>query len=445
MTATCIRFRLGAHGAWLAMLAMAIAPAGPALGLDDIEAVLAHMAAERAAFDPAPLLKMGPDAVTALFDRLFPETAPRAPVPELGREQAARLVAQLGAPEYKQRESATHELARTGRRHAELVKQAAQSPDPEVRLRAKSILAAWDQTAKMPRPKDPRFYEDALGRYFDRLKDPEAWLRVAERTRLALQQKGKLDKGQRRILSLSLAAVGKIRKDQYSDVFTPLLDDPREWIAVWVVRTIGAHSGNDYFPALLLKALRSEREAVVVAALTWTPKCQDKDRADEVKRLVSTLFETGNETLKLHAAFTLMQSYGNKHGTAYILSQTRNPDVNLARKAVYWIGDACNSAKPAYPELLEHLLPLLKSEDFTMKRAAAYALGTYQGEPVIGHLIPLLADEEATLRAEVRMKLLEQPDTALLKQLLRRAAEHDEAEKVRHAATDLLRELEKGE
>jgi hypothetical protein len=254
-------------------------------------------------------------------------------------------------------------------------------------------------------------------------------------------EKGPLQKGQRNLIEYGLAALAKTGDDRVVDPLIPLLKHKDYAVAVMVTRSIGSHKDNRYFPRFLLEALKSDREFVVAAALDWTPNCWDPAKANEVRRLVTAVFEGSNEKLKFQACFPMMHSYGDRRAIDYLLSQANNPDKARAVRAMGWIGDACNSGKQAFPELLATLVPLLKSEDKEIRRRAAYALGTYQGTEVVDNLIPLLADSEDIIRQETSSKLLAQQDKTMLKTRLADAAEKSENETVRAKAKELLEKL----
>ncbi|MDK1032654.1 MAG: HEAT repeat domain-containing protein, partial [Planctomycetia bacterium] len=116
-------------------------------------------------------------------------------------------------------------------------------------------------------------------------------------------------------------------------------------------------------------------------------------------------------------------------------------DPYRVRRSIGRIGDSCNSGKPAYPELLETLVPLLKSEDSGTGRAAADALRTYAGEEVVKNLIPLLGDQQNIIVTEASRNLLRQRDKAMLRRLLGEAAKINQSAVVRMQAAQLLKKL----
>ena len=406
----------------------------------DIEATLSEMAREGQVFNPDDLLKMGPRGFSALLDRLLPETA-EAGEPLLSREDALRLIEQLGNDDFESRELATQRLAEVGQPFEELIVDAAQDEDPEVRFRARSVLSAWQKAREEYQTQTVSQYEKAFGVYVKSLADDECLRGLARRVRLALE-KGSLHGEKQKLLAHCVEAIAKSGKDEYCDVLTPLLDHKDLAVATWVTRCVGSYSRNRFFPSLLIQALQSGREEVVETAIDWTSDCWDQSRSQEVKRLLTKIFEGESENLKFHACFPLMYSYGDKKAVAYILLQTQSKDKARARTAIYWIGDACNGGKKAYPELLEALVPFLQSDDKSLRRAAADALGTYAGEEVVRNLIPLLADPEPIIVGEASRNLLKQKDKVMLRRYLTDAQANHSNSLIRQRAGELLEKLE---
>ena len=290
---------------------------------------------------------------------------------------------------------------------------------------------------------DVGIYADAFSVYLIGITDKAMLSELAQRTRLILETEPK-PKGQRKLLSHCLSAIAKSGNDQITDQLTPLLKHEDEEIAVWVTRTVGSHSGNRYFPRMLLEALKSDRERVVDTALSWTPNCWDRNKSSEVKRLVTAVFGGDNQRLKFHACFPMMHSYGDRRAIDYLLSQTKSPDKARAGRAISWIGDSCNSGKKVFPKLLEHLVPLLTSKDKALRRRAADALGTYQGPEVVDALLPLLGDQEDIIQRETSRNLLDQRDKTMLKVRLTDAATNAKSKAGRENAKELLSKLTEG-
>jgi len=213
-------------------------------------------------------------------------------------------------------------------------------------------------------------------------------------------------------------------------------------VSVFVVRSIGAGRDNRFFPTLLIDALCSERAEVVEEAIKWSPDCWDSAKADLVHRCLKTIFAGQNENLKFQACFALMHGYGDRDAVAYLLSQTQSENRARAERAIGWIGDACNWGKPASPDLLQSLVPLLESKDDALRRAAADALGTYSGDAVITNLIRMLGDRVQIISSEARQNLLDQRDKAMVKRLLSETVRGGTNDVTASKVDELLKELD---
>jgi HEAT repeat protein len=414
-----------------AFLALAFADPAPKLARPDGEKLLAEMVRDDVPYDPQPLHKLGIPGLEAVLDRLLPDTAgPDKPPPE---EHLRELVRQLGDTEFDVREKATRELASYGVRAREHVRKAARSDDIEVRRRAEGILEEW-------KPIDPGRYHRGFFRYAAGIKDRDRLALLARRTAVALA--GEMP-GENRLLLLKTSAglVARSGQDDLCDPFRPLVKHPDHRVAVALIQTIGMHKPQTSFPQVLFDALESDREAVVYAAIDWSPNCWDEKKAPEVRKRLRKIFEKGPERLKFQASFVLMHSHADAEAHRYLLEQTASKDAERARCALCWIGDSCNVGKPATRALLERLDPLLASKDAGMRRDAARALGVYAGEEVIRRLIPLLGEEDQTITAAAACGLRDQTDQTLLRRMLRDAADKHANSAVRAAAADVLAKL----
>jgi len=433
------RIRAGAAsllGVWMAFAA------APALGADqapEIQRLLADLKAQGANFKPDKLRKTGLPGFRALLDRLLPETADRKR-PAMSQAEVARLIRDLGSDDYRTRDAATRKLIEAGPAHRGLVVEAMRSKDPEVILRARSILAEWDSGSWSAEQLAVAEYGTGFLICLDGLTNEACWVELARRLRMAFER-GSPRGRKRMILAHCLEQIARSGNDKYCRPLIPLLKHPQASLAVWVTRVFGSHSGNRYFPALLLEALKSDRELVADTAISWAPNCWDARRTREVRRLLTRIFDGDNERLKFHACFPLMHDHRDKRAVAYLLSQAGSGDRDRALRAVGWLGDSCNSGRPAWPALLEELAPLLRSEDAALRRAAAGALGTYAGEEVVKNLIPLLGDEQAIIASEVSRALLDQRDKPMLRRQLADAQTHSQSEAVRRRAAELLAKL----
>ena len=239
---------------------------------------------------------------------------------------------------------------------------------------------------------------------FISVKDPNSLDLMAERVHYILKQGRPKSKRQQFVLRM-LMALGRSGDDRYSDLLMPLLEHPDVRVAVTVVRGLGAGRNLRYIPPLLLKALESPRIEIAKTAIGYSTSLWGRKRVKAVRAALVRHFQGDNEELKFKAAFALMHDRGDPEATAYILSQTQSPDRKRARYAIGRIGDSCNSGKPLYPELLDALVPYLKSDDAKLRRAAAVALCTYTGQQMVWLVVPSLNDPDSTVSSGVFSKL----------------------------------------
>jgi HEAT repeat protein len=380
----------------------------PALAADekpvDVQPFLDSMQQNGSRFDAAELQRLGLPAMSALLDRLLPDTVP-APKDDL-QKIVPGLIGQLSHENFDTREQATLRLIAIGRGHRAAITEATRSTDPEVRQRAQRILAAWEGI----KPLELGGYTQAFSVYLQGIKDRERLDLLAERTVTAFQR-GMPEGDRREVLRLAVAAVARGGDDKRCDRFRPLLQHADVRVPALVVNTVGGCKENSsFFPRLLLDALDCERPEVVQVAILWAPDPPLRVRA-EVRRLLVHIFTHGSEPLKFEACFPLMHTFRDEAAYRYLMEQAQNKDPERARIAMCWLGDSRNWGRPVTPELLDKLVPHLKSTNLELRRAAACALGTYRGEKVIQNLVPLLADPEAIVVQEVSNALQDQAQT----------------------------------
>ncbi|MHC4983182.1 MAG: HEAT repeat domain-containing protein [Planctomycetota bacterium] len=398
------------------------APQGPAAGLEDDRGHLAatRLKAElrRRGADSESVSDLldaaigrGPSGLEVILDALYPQMAG----PPDG-SAVAEAIRQLDSDDYGTCKKAAEQLASWGRHVRPALSGALAGAGPAARTWIQSILACLDE----PQPTHIDRWRKLAERKIETIESPELLEMMVERVAGKLAEappKG----AHKRILRSMIAALVRSRRDRYSRILAPLLKHTDTQVAVFLTEAVGSRRPNSYFPPLLLMALESDRPAVVEAAIRWAPNCWDKPRRREVYRLLRRIFKGKNEQLKFKACFPLMHDFADKEAIAYILSQTVSKDRKRAIRATSWIGDACNTGRPASPDLLENLVPYLKSDDNELRRAAADALGTYSGQDVIYNLIPLLTDPEDIIATEAFNNLAQQRDKAMLNRLLSRA------------------------
>jgi HEAT repeats len=405
----------------------------------DVKIILAHMAAQRNAFNPNEIHDLGVRGLEGLLNRLLPDTVP-PPKVQVTEQEILDLIKQLGNEQFEVRERATRKLLALGHGNRPLLIKAVKDPDAEVRQRIKGILDEWDPD----QGPDLAPYVEAFWVYSERLiRDKDCVFLLAQRTAAALQNG--IETGPRRtFLEYGLRAVSRSCNDRAFNLFRPLLKHDDVSVGVMVVHNLGGYkSNNHFFPTLLLEALASEREPILAEAIDWAPNCWDRKQAREVERLVRQVFVKGNANLKFRASFALMHSYRDDQAYAYILQQTQSTDAGRAQTAIYWLADNSNYQRQATPELLKNLVPYLTSPNNELRRAAGHALGVYSDKKLIENLVQLLGDNQAIIVNETSTTLLEHREKAEVRPVLENAAKNHENKVIRAKAQELLDMLDK--
>jgi len=397
---------------------------------------MAAMATHRSQFDPSGLHAMGYEGLSAVLDRLLPDTArPAAGAADTADETVDRIIARLGDERFLVRESATRELIELGRAVRPRLIEAAGHADAEIRWRARSILRKWEIEVK----EDKSRFVAGFEAYCEGIQGQRRIEELAERARLVLDG-GAPDGARRQIVTACMAAVARNGDDRYTDRFRPLLEHEDVQVPVLVVRAIGAAVADRDCPVLLLDALADDRRETVMEAMRWAPHCGDGPHKSDVRRLLIGLFEGEDEELKLQVSFPLMSVFDDPRAADYLLAQLAGPDEQRRSQAFDWIGDAGNFGKPASAKLLDAMGPLLQSPDHRVRRQALRTLSIYSGEEVVKRLIPMLADPNASIAGEAVPRLRHQRDKEMLRRVLAEAAENGDG-RIRTKAAEVLEKL----
>lgn len=405
---------------------------------EQIDDRLADMSTSGSAFNPKELHELGLAGLERLLDRLFPETAPaRKEDAPPARDEARRLIGQLGDEDFRVREEATRQLIAKGKSHRELLLKAAGSDDAEVRLRARRILAAW-------MPQAGGLVEQALGgfwKYAEGIRDRERLLALARRTRLVLDRDWP-EGSQVHLTRLCLAGVAKGGDEEACEVLRPLLAHPDVRVARLVVETIGSYKDKPFFPRLLLDALSSERDEVVEAAVRWCQHSRQSPRDAEVRRALVRVFSERSDPLKFQSCLMLTQEFDDPQAWLFLIEQTQSKEPLRAASAQSRLAGLAYSGQPASQELIDTLVPQLASPALAQRWGAAKVLGIHAGREVVVCLVPLLADKEQSVRQEVRRSLLKQSDRSLVREVVQREVALRDDEQARQEFHALLKEID---
>jgi len=401
----------------------------------EILVILADMLEQQHQFRPDRLEAMGLDGLSAVMDFLLPETAEPRKV-DLPEETIEELVKQLGAVNYRVRETAFERLYGLGRGIEPVLVEAAGNADAEIAWRARQILRKWEAE----RNADKSRYLPAFAVYTFSIRD-DVRLRELVRRTLAALENGWSDGRKQQILTHCISAVAQSGKDEHVDRFRPLLQHERIEVAVMVVNAVGSRASGSHYPSLLLDALQADRPEVVRQAIRFTSYCQDKSRRPEVQRLLVALFEGENEQLKFETCAPLMNAFDYDPARDYLLDQAKTGDRSRQFQVLSQLRASSTTNRTVDEKLLAGLKPLLADSDNSVRRMACRTLSSYTGEDVVKALIPLLADSYSTIPREVDRYLKSYPEKETVRRLLNDAAEKHSESKVRQAAEKLLKEL----
>jgi hypothetical protein len=151
------------YGVWLVLLhplLVAWLGAGACFAGDvALDEILLQMSEDGSKLNSEPLHNYGLGGLSMLLDKLFPRTA-KQPDHSLSEDEVTRLIRQLGAEDFGDREHATRRIGDEAEVFRGLVEQASQDPDPEIRARVRSILGGWDARAES-------FLKGDVGKYAD--------------------------------------------------------------------------------------------------------------------------------------------------------------------------------------------------------------------------------------------------------------------------------------
>lgn len=106
-----------------------------------------YMLTQKASYDPAPLIALGPSGAKALFTVMCPDIF-QAPGIDLPPERIQQLIKELGSESYATRTAASTALGQAGAQSGEEMLAASKSKNPEIRMRAGQILAQWKSAGK---------------------------------------------------------------------------------------------------------------------------------------------------------------------------------------------------------------------------------------------------------------------------------------------------------
>lgn len=359
------------------------------------------MATRGAAYDSTELHALGVDGLAAVLDAFLPGTAPPQP-PATGpsADAVARRLAELDHDDFAIREAASSWLQTHARPQRALLAAAA-ADTVERRLRIERILASWEQRP----PVRLSAYLTGLWAFLEQIHDPPRLNLLARRTAAALHE-GFPAGDQLHLLRLCLAGVAHGGDEHACDLLRPLVRHPDRRVATLVVETVGAYKHPPTFlPRLLIDALESERTEVIEAALRFLSDSQPASHRAALWQALKALRQHAEEGLRFQACLPLVRVFHDAQAWSDVIAQTASADRARARTAWNWIGDTRPARQPPSEELLDVLDRFLARGTPAQRRAAAQALGLYEGPAVIERLAGLLADGDLAVVAQVQRAL----------------------------------------
>jgi HEAT repeat protein len=375
-----------------ATVTSADAPTRPARRLsadgEPVRKVLERMRAQAGRLTPearAELHKLGPEGLSAVLDELLPGTAEDA-ASVVTEAAATALIRQLGSVRYARREAATAKLIRWGRFPRtqvpflhERLEQATRGEDPEVAVRARSVLRAWGR-----REQDYVVrWADALAVYVRGLHDPDRLDLLARRAAVALRL-GRPSGGRERLLEAMVARIAAAGKDRYCDLLRPTLAHSDRDLPLWLFERMRPHLPPGFVPRLFLDALVSHRRPLADDVL-------GRLEAPPIDRLAALLRTSSGQ-----AAVYVVRALGlslDPRALAPLTAALKHKEAE-----VRWIA-ALALARHSDPGAVEPLIAALRDSDAKVVAAAARTLGMYADWRAVLPLIAALGHSESRVRA----------------------------------------------
>ena len=206
-------------------------------------------------------------------------------------------------------------------------------------------------------------------------------------------------------LGLLVAATLNIKKDKFHASYQEIIDKCGEEAALWIIQTLGSQINYGFTPMVVVNCLKHENPEIVDKVISWIPNMRDAEKRELIRQYQLDIFHGDNEPLKFHVCFPLMYKYQERLAIDYLLEQTKSEDLQRKRRAIGWLGDACNSNRKMTPEMHEILKQHLTHPDLQIQRAIVDTYTTYNGELVIESIIPFLNHDFNLIRNRVERKL----------------------------------------
>jgi len=405
----------------------------------DIQPVLKNMERDGETYDPVPFHAKGLPALSALLDHLMPESAGvgyRDPALE---RDVATLIVELTDPNYAVRENATRNLTRYGRPAREELTLAAKSPDPEVRLRARTILESFCKPVPDRHYQLSVRYAAAYRRVVTGLEDRTSLQLLARRITSALIAGHDLDPFARP----GATTLVDREDDEVVDLLIPLLESGDVGSSVGILNEVGAGRAKAYCPNFLIVALDHADPEIVHEAVTWVMPCPDQNKLAAIEALMRRRFRDPDPAIVLEiAGLRLRQSYDEAAVDILVGLAHASDRVNIAtvlRRLAH--PGACKPEQ--HQEILRRLAakPIEHNEDGA--HWLSYNIKKVQGEAALRLVLGCLGfGQENVLQSAVE-HLENQNDRAMCRRVLAEIIRTHPKAETRAEAKEVLRSFEK--
>lgn len=183
---------------------------------------------------------------------------------------------------------------------------------------------------------------------------------------------------------------------------------------LWILYYIGAERDNQFFPDLLLQALKHPNLEIASKALDWTPNIWDENKKELVHAAVTDIYNGSNEQMKLRAAYILLEDFEERKAFDYVLYQARYGDLLTRRAALYHVKNPCPWGNAITDEVYDVLQYNLSDPDKEVKAAAIQAMLRYKGDKVITAIIPFLTHYYGYVRKDINTMLTKYENRAFV-------------------------------
>jgi hypothetical protein len=371
------------------------APCSAAADEPTLKALIEQMLAvtEQQPYDPQPLVKHGITGMRAVLNEMLPEVADDK---EPRTERMAMLIEQLGNESFARREAASAALRHFGAAANDLLRQAMEHQDAEIRSRARALL---EQAAK---PLEAKAFL-GLQQYLAHQKEVECRVELARRLNLALT--ARLDvTSKKTTLEICCSGISALQVDRAQDdrVQAELLPLLKLKDAAPVIFALQHNRGSErYVTPLHRGALASGRaELIRVACQTLPRPMLDKTSAPLIHATLEKFFDGSEMPAELlrDSSFLLLiandavRDFQSVKARQWLVAKITKGSQVESLVVLKHLGNPERIQKEMDPELLAAVEVCLKSRDAQFREAATRMLAMYRGAGIPPLLLRAFAD-----------------------------------------------------